>query len=171
MMAPMRRKAIVTGALALVLGLAGCSSSSSHGATTATTAATTTTAAPGISVTSSVLREGQPIPVRYTCLGDGVSPPLQWSGVPKDAGSVAVVVDDPDAPSGTFVHWVLAALPPTQTSLPEAAPGFKPPCPPAGPPHHYHFSVYALRAAGPASPADIRAAAIASGTLTATFQR
>src|SRR5437899_8252088 len=99
MMSSMRRSAIAANALALVLVLAGCSSSSTQRATT-----TSTTVGPTrITVTSSVLQEGQPIPVRYTCSGDGVSPPLQWSGVPKEAGSVAVVVDDPDAPSGTFV--------------------------------------------------------------------
>src|SRR5947207_9356398 len=64
-----------------------------------------------ITLTSVGFKEGQSIPSPYTCDGVNISPPLEWSGVPKTAKTVAIVVDDPDAPSGTWVHWVLYNLP------------------------------------------------------------
>jgi Raf kinase inhibitor-like YbhB/YbcL family protein len=153
-----------------------------------------------ITVTSAAFDHGGSIPPQFTCDGDGISPPLQWSGVPAGTASIAVVVDDPDAPSGTFVHWVLAGLPGTDDTLvvdaaadPDAAlrtvsarnsggtPGWTPPCPPtatAGA-HHYRFTVYALPggapfAAGAAADAAVRAitaAATGHGTLTGTYAR
>jgi Raf kinase inhibitor-like YbhB/YbcL family protein len=97
------------------------------------------------------------MPQRYTCRGSGQSPPLQWSGVPAGSSSVALVVTDPDAPRGTFVHWVLYDLPGEDGGLPEGQvpagarqgensagkPGWYPPCPPSGT-HRYVFTVYAL---------------------------
>ena len=106
------------------------------------------------------------IPKRYTCEGSDVSPPLAWSGVPEGTESVALVVDDPDAPDPkaprmTWVHWVLYNLPPTAGALPEAVapealppgtqlglndwnrPGFGGPCPPIGR-HRYFHKLYAL---------------------------
>jgi Raf kinase inhibitor-like YbhB/YbcL family protein len=101
---------------------------------------------------------GNSIPVEFTCNGDATPPTISWSGVPKGTQTVAVLVDDPDAPRGTFTHVLAINLPATQTSLdlgqglPPGASfgrndagkaGYYPPCPPSGV-HHYHFRVYAL---------------------------
>jgi Raf kinase inhibitor-like YbhB/YbcL family protein len=111
-----------------------------------------------ITVTSPAFAEGEAIPKQYTCRGDGISPPLEWSGVPADS-TVTVVVDDPDAPGGDYVHWVVTALPGSVSGFEAGAPpgsaielrgtggpGWTAPCPPSGT-HHYRFTVYA-------SPAD-----------------
>jgi len=116
-----------------------------------------------VQLTSSAFAEGGFVPAKYTCDGENVSPPLQWSGVPGAAKSLALIADDPDAPAGTWVHWVLYGLPPTVTELPEKVPatdslangakqgindfqrlGYGGPCPPAGGPHRYFFKLYAL---------------------------
>jgi Raf kinase inhibitor-like YbhB/YbcL family protein len=115
-----------------------------------------------ITLTSPAFAAGESIPARYTCDGDNVSPPLQWQGVPAGTQSLALILDDPDAPSGTFVHWVIYDLPPDLRSLPEAVPtvdnppqggtngknganatGYTGPCPPTGT-HRYFFRLYAL---------------------------
>jgi Raf kinase inhibitor-like YbhB/YbcL family protein len=146
--------------------------------------------APGpIAVTSPAFADGAEIPQQYTCHGAGTSPPLEWTGVPPGSASIAVVVDDPDAPSGTFVHWVLVGLPADQGHLAEGAVpsgahqarnsggglGWTPPCPPSGT-HHYRFTVYAMGrepdvpddAAPDAAVRAVEQAAIAQGTLTGT---
>jgi Raf kinase inhibitor-like YbhB/YbcL family protein len=102
--------------------------------------------------------EGGPIPARFTCDGEDVAPALKWSGVPSEAKSLALVVDDPDAPSGTWVHWVVVNLPPRTTGLDAGAPlpagalevpndfgrpAYGGPCPPGGT-HRYYFKLYAL---------------------------
>jgi Raf kinase inhibitor-like YbhB/YbcL family protein len=114
---------------------------------------------------SSAFADGEPIPSRYTCEDRDVSPPLSWSGVPSGARSLALIVDDPDAPDPaapqrTWVHWVLYNLPPTVTSLADgigasflqgARAGrndfgrarYGGPCPPVGR-HRYFFKLYAL---------------------------
>lgn len=134
-------------------------------------------------VTSPAFREGEPIPARYTCRGAPVVP-LAWSGVPEDARSLAVVVRDPDAPRGTFVHWVVHGIAPTVTALDGPPPGahetgndsggtgWFAPCPPSGT-HRYLFTVYALRE--PVRAEHMRAAvaqiernALVSGTLMGT---
>lgn len=116
-----------------------------------------------LQVSSSAFQYGGTIPVKYTCDGPDLSPPLQWSAPPKGTQSLALICDDPDAPIGTWVHWVLYGLPPETTSLPEAVPkhkivlggarqgindfrqiGYGGPCPPPGAPHRYFFKVYAL---------------------------
>ena len=73
-------------------------------------------------LTSPAFTEGAPIPAKYTCDGKNVSPPLKWSGVPAGAKALALIVDDPDAPSGTWVHWVLYDLPATVSELAEDVP-------------------------------------------------
>jgi Raf kinase inhibitor-like YbhB/YbcL family protein len=106
---------------------------------------------------SSAFREGGPIPRRHSCEGADLSPPLSWSGAPEDARSLALVVDDPDAPVGTFTHWLAWALDPSAEGLGEgqAAPvegrndfgtsGYRGPCPPPGHGRHrYSFRLYAL---------------------------
>src|SRR5713226_2911621 len=73
-------------------------------------------------LTSTSFQEGQPIPRQYTCDGVNVSPPLEWSGAPQTAKSFAIVCDDPDAPSGTWAHWVLYNLPADKIGLEENVP-------------------------------------------------
>jgi len=75
-----------------------------------------------LKVTSSAFESGQGIPVRFTCEGADSSPPLQWTGVPADAKSLALICDDPDAPVGTWVHWVLYDLPASTVELNEKVP-------------------------------------------------
>ncbi len=123
--------------------------------------ATQTEIAP-IKVSSPAFQEGGMIPERYTCDGDDISPPLNWEAVPEGTKSMALIVDDPDAPGGTFVHWVLYDLPADLDGLPENLPpgkgfpiggaeginstnktGYEGPCPPRGT-HRYFFKVYAL---------------------------
>lgn len=109
-----------------------------------------------ITVTSPAFEDGGAIPARFTCDGAGVSPPLAWSGVPDDASALALVVDDPDAPGGSYTHWVVVDLPADTASLDTGArpPGtriensagdasYAVPCPPSGT-HHYRFTLYAL---------------------------
>ena len=115
-----------------------------------------------ISLTSSAFGNGGPIPPRYTCDGEGPSPPLAWDAPPSGTCSFALIVDDPDAPRGTFTHWVLFNLPADVRSLPEDVPGderladgsiqgrndfpgtgWGGPCPPSGT-HRYRFFLYAL---------------------------
>lgn len=123
-------------------------------------------ASPRLTVTSSAFTPGGRIPVEYTCDGPGTSPPLAWSGVPANAKSLALIVDDPDAPDPahpkmTWVHWVLYDLPPSATGLPQGVTagelpagtkagtsdfkrtGYGGPCPPVGR-HRYFFKLYAL---------------------------
>lgn len=145
-----------------------------------------------ITVRSTAFAENQPIPSRYTCDGEGTAPPLTWEGVPEEAAALALVVDDPDAPRGTFTHWVVLDLPPTSTGLEAGAlpPGaveaentgrrtsYYPPCPPSGV-HHYRFTVYALaRRTGLSQGAGleqalraVESAASAQGRLVGLYQR
>ncbi|HET6725314.1 MAG TPA: YbhB/YbcL family Raf kinase inhibitor-like protein [Gammaproteobacteria bacterium] len=124
-------------------------------------AAATTMAAGLFQIGSPAFNAGGAIPARYTCDGQGISPPLRWGGVPAGTRSLALIVDDPDAPSGTFVHWVLYNLPASVThleagvTLDQGAYGasfgvnsrgdaaYTGMCPPSGV-HHYHFKLYAL---------------------------
>lgn len=111
----------------------------------------------------SVFESQQPIPAKYTCDGENISPPLKFLQIPSNAKSLALIVDDPDAPRGTFDHWIVWNLPPHLEELSEGARelerlsprpqqginGFSKsyyqgPCPPTGKPHHYHFKLYAL---------------------------
>jgi len=117
-----------------------------------------------IKITSSVFDEGGMIPAKYTCDGDDVSPPLAWEQIPEGTKSIALICDDPDAPVGTFVHWVVWNLPADTKELAENVPaddalpggagqgrtdfgriGYGGPCPPSGT-HRYFFKIYALDA-------------------------
>jgi Raf kinase inhibitor-like YbhB/YbcL family protein len=114
-------------------------------------------------LTSPAFEDGGFIPTRHTCDGEDVSPALEWTGVPEGAKSLALICDDPDAPAGTWVHWVIYDIPPSLAGLPEAIPptevtaegakqgkndfrrtGYGGPCPPPGSPHRYFFKLYAL---------------------------
>lgn len=114
-------------------------------------------------ILSGAFNEGDTIPKKHTCDGEDVSPQLSWSGVPDGSKSVVLICDDPDAPVGTWVHWVLFGIAPDTTELPEGVPdgervlsgathgrnswgslGYGGPCPPAGPAHRYFFKLYAV---------------------------
>jgi len=147
-----------------------------------------------LQLTSDAFADGETIPERYTCEGEDVAPGLSWDGVPAGAQALALVMEDPDAPSGTFVHWTLVDIPPGLAALrsgevPREATegansfgdrGYGGPCPPEGDePHRYVFLLYALEAplgleAG-ARPDEVRAAiereATARGQLTGRFGR
>ena len=114
-------------------------------------------------LSSPAISEGSTVPDQYTCKGADTSPPLNWSDVPQGAKTLTLIVEDPDAPGGTFVHWVVYNLPPDSEGLPAGVPrnpvlreggnqgvndfgkvGYNGPCPPPGGPHHYRFRLYAL---------------------------
>lgn len=110
-----------------------------------------------IQITSSIFNEGDRIPRLYTCDDQNVSPPLAWTGIPSDTVSLVLIMDDPDAPAGTWVHWVLYNLPPDLTGLEQGKSGggvdgkndfnrlgYGGPCPPKGSNHRYFIKVYAL---------------------------
>jgi hypothetical protein len=113
-------------------------------------------------LTSPAFTSGAAIPRQYTCDGKNISPPFQWNDPPSDTQSFALIADDPDAPIGTWVHWVLFNVPASTRTLPEAVPpeavlsdgsrhgrnswrrlGYGGPCPPSGT-HRYFFKLYAL---------------------------
>lgn len=115
------------------------------------------------SISSAAFQNGGDIPRKFTCEGADVSPELSWTAPPSGTQSVALIADDPDAPVGTWTHWVLYDLPPTTTALPENVAkmdelpsggrqgrndfkkiGYGGPCPPPGKPHRYFFKLYAL---------------------------
>jgi Raf kinase inhibitor-like YbhB/YbcL family protein len=136
---------------------------------------------------------GAAIPKQYTCDGSDVSPGLSWSGAPAGTRELALICDDPDAPGGTFTHWLMWAIPASQRAIaegrtpPEArqgqngfgVSGYRGPCPPRGKPHRYYFRVFALDtsvslSAG-ASRADLEAAmsghVLARGEVMGTYGR
>ena len=116
-----------------------------------------------MTLTSPAFREGADIPKPYSCEGEDISPELVWSGAPAGTKSFALICDDPDAPVGTWVHWVIYNIPGSCSSLPRGVPkkaklengalqglnswpktGYNGPCPPPGKPHRYYFRLYAL---------------------------
>src|SRR3989442_444678 len=150
-----------------------------------------------IKLTSVAFKDGEPIPRAYTCDGVNISPPLEWSGVPKTAKTIAIVCGDPDAPAGTWVHWVLYNLPADKIGLIENTPateilpggglqgtndfkkiGYGGPCPPSGT-HRYFFKLYALDAElslkSGATKADLEKAMeghiVSQGRLMGTYRR
>jgi len=148
--------------------------------------------APTIVVTSTAFAEGGRVPAAHTCDGANTSPPLAWDGVPGDAVALALVVDDPDAPRGTFTHWVVVDVDPRSTGVDEDSvpaggvtarntagrASYLGPCPPSGT-HRYRFTVHALSSAtGLAQGAGLEEAldavasrSVAWGRLTATYTR
>jgi Raf kinase inhibitor-like YbhB/YbcL family protein len=147
-----------------------------------------------IRLTSPAFAQDGTIPERFTCDGEDTSPPLEWSGVREDTEELALLVEDPDAPGATFVHWLLLGIDAGTSGLAEGETppgaeeaktsfgdeGYGGPCPPEGDgPHRYVFTLYALR--GPldvdedAPPAEVRTAigeaALARGQLTGTYGR
>jgi Raf kinase inhibitor-like YbhB/YbcL family protein len=155
--------------------------------------------APGtLELVSGDFRHGERIPERFTCDGEDLSPTLVWHGVPVETRSFALVCDDPDAPRGTWVHWLLYNLPaeaaelgagmPRLPELPSRARqgvndsgdvGYGGPCPPAGKPHRYFFRLHALDTSLNLPPGASRAEleqamaghVLAVGTLMGTYER
>ena len=151
-----------------------------------------------IQLSTSAFTEGSSIPAKYTCDGDDISPPLKWSGVPQGAKSIALICDDPDAPVGIWVHWVLYNVSSTVAELPEGVPtsevisggarqgindfkriGYGGPCPPRGNPHRYYFKLYVLdielslkpRAAKKDVVSAMQGHILAEGQLMGTYKR
>jgi Raf kinase inhibitor-like YbhB/YbcL family protein len=116
-----------------------------------------------MTLTSDAFKEGDTIPAKHTCTGQGISPALKWNGAPEKTASFALIGEDPDAPRGTFTHWVLFNVPAGVDNLPEGLPlkgqpygsalqgkndagglGSYGPCPPPGKAHKYYFKLFAL---------------------------
>jgi Raf kinase inhibitor-like YbhB/YbcL family protein len=150
----MKRIQAKTGSLVLALFFLGISTQMTFGE------------AAKLTVTSAAFASGQPIPAKYSCQGEDISPPLKWTGAPAKTKSFALICDDPDAPGGTWVHWVIWNLPVETSSLTENIAksetlpnggaqgrnsfgniGYGGPCPPEGKAHRYFFKVYALDSA------------------------
>jgi Raf kinase inhibitor-like YbhB/YbcL family protein len=183
----MRRLVIATLALLTMALAAGCGGDD--------TVEGPTPAAPDkMKLTSPAFRAGGTIPKQFTCDGDNVSPPLEWSKPPPGADELALLVEDPDAPGGTFVHWIVYRISPDASGVSEggvpaqAVEGensfgderYGGPCPPEGKEaHRYVFSIYALREGlDPGSDAstselrdEIGRTAIVRGQLTAKYGR
>ena len=146
-----------------------------------------------LELTSDAFADGQPIPTEYSCDGANKSPALHWGDPPAGAKSFALVIDDPDAPSGTFRHWGAYDIPASARSIAPGQrvgievsndfgkPGYGGPCPPRGHGvHHYHFKLFALDvdrlSLGPGSKvADVEKEAskhaLAQGELIGTYER
>ncbi|HEY7562918.1 MAG TPA: YbhB/YbcL family Raf kinase inhibitor-like protein [Gaiellaceae bacterium] len=156
----MRRLAFATALLAAAL-VTACGGDDDEPAEPVATGASVT----GFAFTGGGVADGQPIDPRYTCDGDDVSPALAWAGVPAGTAELALVVEDPDAPGGTFTHWLVYGVDPSVTALPEGVPvradvagppalrqgvndmgaaGYGGPCPPGGEEHRYVFRLLAL---------------------------
>jgi len=150
-----------------------------------------------IRLISNAFKDGEGIPSQYTCDGVNISPPLEWNALPKTAKTVAIIAEDPDAPSGTFVHWVLYNLPADNIGVVENVPltdtlkvggfqgkndfekiGYGGPCPPSGT-HRYLFKIYAVDSELPlkaaATKADLLKAmeghVVAEGQLMGKYKR
>ncbi|WP_247009096.1 YbhB/YbcL family Raf kinase inhibitor-like protein [Halorientalis litorea] len=188
----------VTGALCT---LAGCTTLDGGDGVDTADPATTVDSGSDTRLTSSAFANGETIPTKHTGDGADVSPPLSLAGVPGAIASLALVVDDPDAPDGTFVHWLLWGLPPETREIPEHVPqarrvpslgdarqgtngfgelGYRGPRPPEGDgPHTYRFTLYALDStvnvqAGARRRALSNAMAesvVATARLTGTYER
>lgn len=108
-------------------------------------------------ILSVMFQENEFIPMQYTCEGENINPPLLFLDVPQEAKSLVLIVDDPDAVSGLFTHWIVFNIPPDTNNIGENStppgveattsygkPGWGGPCPPNEPVHHYQFKLYAL---------------------------
>jgi len=184
--------AVVLGAILVFGGCDGGGRSAAHeGPATPRTAEARPERVAALEVTSSAFREGQTIPTRHTADGEDVAPPLAWTAPPAGTRSFALICDDPDAPSGTFVHWLAWNLPATDRGLGEAPTlahqgrngfgrsGYGGPSPPPGTPHHYRFQIFALDATLDLPDGSTRAEldramerhVLAQGTLTGRYGR
>lgn len=182
----------ITPLLALV-ALASCGASNHASDNRAGAGTVDNTTLTRIQLTSSAFKDGAPIPTEYTCDGADRTPTLNWGEPPAGTKGFALVIDDPDAPSGTFRHWGVFDIPASARSIggdqrigTEAAndfgkPGYGGPCPPRGHgPHHYHFKLFALDTdnlglSSDAKVVDVETAAtkhaVAQGELVGTYER
>jgi Raf kinase inhibitor-like YbhB/YbcL family protein len=151
-----------------------------------------------LTLTTSAFAPGSAISADYACTGDDRSPALTWSGAPDATKSFALIVSDPDAPGGTFIHWVAYNIPAQITSLPAGVPqtaeiadggkngingfghiGYNGPCPPPGKMHHYHFRLFATdstltpgeNASAGAVESAMKGHVLATAELVGTFER
>ena len=142
-------------------------------------------------LTSASFADGEPIPPRYSCDGDDVSPPLEWTAPPEGTVGLALCLDDPDAGRYPFTHWLAWGFAAAAGSLGDGeaapaegrndfgAPGYRGPCPPPGKPHRYVFTLYALDAVPELGPSDRRLSfddavkdhVLDTAVLTGTFGR
>jgi hypothetical protein len=157
----------VAAVLGLLIAVGGCQRASQAQPVQAQTSGQLKEAKMAWTLSSTAFKNGERIPRKYTGDGDDVSPPLSWASPPAKTVELALICDDPDAPRGTFTHWVLYGLPASTTALPEnvaktetvprlggakqgrnsaGKTGYLGPSPPPGPVHHYHFILYALDA-------------------------
>ena len=178
---------VVAPACAVLLALAGCGGGGGSG-----TELAQGPAVPGFELTDeSAVADGRRIDARFTCDGDDLSPALAWTGVPEGTAELVLALEDPDAPGGTFTHWLVFDLDPGSFGLAEAASvdgegendfgdtGYGGPCPPGGEEHRYVFRILALDAASGlergAGRADFDAAVaprlLAEARVTATYAR
>jgi hypothetical protein len=109
-----------------------------------------------LTIKSPAFEHGKPIPKKYSCDGQDINPPLTIEGIPKEAKTLVLAVDDPDAPSGTFDHWIVWNIPVSASKIGEntvpgteglnggGEQGYTGPCPPSSTQHRYFFKVYAL---------------------------
>jgi Raf kinase inhibitor-like YbhB/YbcL family protein len=193
-MKSMSRISLLLSLVLILLFFLGCARTDQNGAQTAPSPNQTK---PEIKLTSTAFKEGEAIPRAYTCDGVNISPPLEWSGIPSTGKTIAIVADDPDAPGGTWVHWILYNLPADNIGLVENLPasetlkaggfqgrndfgkiGYGGPCPPSGM-HRYFFKIYALDGELPlkagATKAELMKAMeghiIVQGQLMGTYRR
>lgn len=156
------------------------------------------TASSALRIAGDAFEEGKSIPRKFTCDDADRSPPLHWEGAPEGTNALALVMDDPDAPSGTWTHWLLYNMPPATQALGEGIPtsatlgdgsrqgtndfgkvGYSGPCPPPGSTHRYRFKLYALSSPIELEPGAKRDAVVkainekrlAEAALTATYGR
>lgn len=177
----------------LLVALASCGAANhGHGQSNGEAAVDNSTLTK-LSLSSDTFKNGQPIPRQYTCDGADQTPVFRWGAPPEGTRSFAVVIDDPDAPNGTFRHWGVFDIPASARSIGDGKrvgtevtndfgkPGYGGPCPPKGHgPHHYHFKLFALDTdhldlSPQAKVADVESAArqhaIAEGELVGTYER
>lgn len=189
----MRPQLLTFSLLLLILSAASCGASGDSGNRGGGATKAEQTVLAKLSLTSNAFANGQPIPTQFTCDGPGQSPPLTWGEPPAGTKSFALIVDDPDAPSGLFRHWGAFDIPPSTRSIGQGQligsqatngfgkSGYGSPCPPKGNgPHHYHFKLYALDAEklGLAASAKVEQVeseaqkhAIGRGELVGTYER
>jgi Raf kinase inhibitor-like YbhB/YbcL family protein len=183
------RRIIIFSLTLIFLMMASCTSSTTS---TSESAPAATEATMSLTLTSDAFANGQSIPVKYSCVGKNISPALAWNDPPGGTQSFALIVDDPDAPMGTWVHWVLYNLPPETRSIQENLPAteqtvgknssgnlrYDGPCPPSGT-HRYYFKLYALDASLNLTPGatkeqvlkQMEGHILAQGELMGTFSK
>ena len=183
--------------VAMLQALSGCRGTAPQSQANSVSPKPPSAAEPQLTVNSVAFKAGTAIPRQYTCDGINISPPIEWSGTPGTARTIALIADDPDAPAGTWIHWVLYNLPAENIGLVENLPasenlkaaglqgrndfkqiGYGGPCPPSGT-HRYFFKIYALDAELPlkagATRGELEKAMaghiVAQGQLMGTYRR